>query len=222
MGAGMPEYLLLFRKPPTDSSDGYADTPVIKDKRTYSRSRWQVDAHGMWRSGGDRHLTPDEFAGIPHDQMFRLFRDHNLTHVYDHAAHVAIGESLEAKRLLPTTFMLLQPPSWHPDVWTDVARMRTLNMVQQRKGFAQHLCPLQFDIVDRTITQHTMPGETVYDPFAGIMTVPYCALKLGRRGIGVELNADYWRDGVHHVEGIAADQAAPTLFDLAAAETGAA
>jgi hypothetical protein len=27
MGVGMPEYLLLFRKPPTDTSNGYADVP---------------------------------------------------------------------------------------------------------------------------------------------------------------------------------------------------
>lgn len=218
MGAGMPEYLLLLRKPPTDSSDGYADAPVVKNKSEYSRSRWQVDAHGFTRSNGDRHLLPEEFAGLSHAQMFRLFRDHNLANVYDYEDHVAIGESLEGKRLLPTTFMLLQPPSWHPDVWTDVARMRTLNMLQERKGFQQHLCPLQFDIVDRAITQFTMPGETVFDPFGGIMTVPYCAVKLGRRGVACELNPEYWRDGVYHVEGIAAGASAPTLFDLAATE----
>ena len=49
MGVGMPEYLLLFRKPPTDSSNGYADLPVVKNKAEYSRSRWQVDAHGFHR-----------------------------------------------------------------------------------------------------------------------------------------------------------------------------
>ena len=32
MGVGMPEYLLLFRKPPSDQSDGYADEPVVKEK----------------------------------------------------------------------------------------------------------------------------------------------------------------------------------------------
>jgi DNA modification methylase len=215
MGAGLPEYLLLFRKPPTDNSDGYADQPVVKEKAAYSRSRWQVDAHGYWRSNGNRHLLPEEFDGLTHAEMFRLFRDHNLANIYDYESHVAVGEHLEAKRLLPTSFMLLQPPSGHPDVWTDVARMRTLNMVQERKGWQMHLAPLQFDIVDRVITQHSMPGETVFDPFGGIMTVPYCALKLGRRGIGVELNPDYWRDGVKHCEAAERDQSMPTLFDLA-------
>jgi hypothetical protein len=210
----MPEYLLLFRKPPTDASDGYADVPVVKPKDAYSRSRWQTDAHGYWRSGGDRPLTPEDLATEPHERIFKRFRDFYLTHVYDYEAHVAAGEVLEAKRRLPTSFMLLQPPSWHPDVWADVARMRTLNMMQERKGQQYHLCPIQFDIVDRVIVQHTMEGETVFDPFGGLMTVPYCAVKLGRRGIGVELNAQYFRDGVAYVEAAAAEISVPTLFDL--------
>jgi hypothetical protein len=216
MGAGLPEYILLFRKPPTDRSNGYADVPVVKSKATYTRSRWQIDAHGFARSNGNRPLTPEDLEGIAHDKIFRLFRDHNLTELYDFEAHVALGEALEAKGRLPVTFMLLQPPSWHPDVWTDVARMRTLNLNQYQKGQAYHLCPLQFDIVDRLIVQFSNEGDTVYDPFGGLMTVPYCALKLGRQAIGVELNPTYFTDGVAYVEAAARHASMPTLFDLAA------
>src|SRR3546814_7776947 len=52
MGAGVPEYLLIFRKPPTDRSNGYADVPVVKDKEAFTRGRWQFDAHGFTRSNG--------------------------------------------------------------------------------------------------------------------------------------------------------------------------
>ena len=140
MGVGMPEYVLLFRKAPSDSSNGYADAPVVKDKADYSRARWQVDAHGFWRSDGNRHLTPEEVADLPHEQVFKLFRGRGLEEVYDYGGHIELGEAMEAKRRLPVKFMLLQPPSWHPEVWTDVARMRTLNMMQERKGQEQHLC----------------------------------------------------------------------------------
>lgn len=222
MGVGVPEYVLLLRKPQTDTSKGYADDRVVKDKAEYSLARWQVDAHGFWRSPGDRHLLPEEFAGLTHAEMFRLFRDHNLSNVYDFEDHVALGDHLREQGKLPVDFMLLQPPSWHPDVWTDVARMRTLNMVQAVKGKEQHLCPLQFDIVDRLIERWSNPGDVILDPFGGIMTVPYCALKLGRSGIGIELNPIYWRDGVAHVQGVADDLATPTLFDLLDAEQAAA
>lgn len=214
MGAGMPEYVLLFRKPPSDASNGYADDPVVKSKESYSRSRWQIDAHGFMRSSGNRFLRPEELVELPHDAIFKLFRDFNLTHVYDFEHHVKLGEALEEKGMLPVTFMLLQPPSWHPDVWTDIARMRTLNSSQAAKGREMHLCPLQFDIVDRLITQFSMPGETVLDPFAGLATVPYCAVKLHRRGLGFELNPSYFTDGVSYCRAAAEEIAMPTLFDL--------
>jgi DNA modification methylase len=218
MGAGMPEYLLLFRKPPTDSSNGYADFPVVKDKEKYSRSRWQVDAHGYMRSSGNRLLSVHDLQGMKHEKIFKMFREHSRTQVYNFEHHVALGEALEADGLLPVTFMLLQPQSWHPDVWTDITRMRTLNGLQHAKGKEMHLCPLQFDIVDRVIAQFSMAGERVYDPFAGLMTVPYCAVKLGRYGIGCELNPGYFRDGVAYCRSAEAEQNAPTLFDLAAEE----
>jgi DNA methylase len=218
MGAGLPEYLLLFRKPPTDRSNGYADLPVVKSKADYTRSRWQIDAHGFARSNGNRPLTPEDLEGVPHDVIYRLFRDRNLAQPYDFEGHVALGEALEAKGRLPVTFMLLPPPSWHPDVWTDVTRMRTLNLRQFQRGEEYHLCPLQFDIVDRLIVQFSMEGETVYDPFMGIGTVPYCAVKLRRRGLGVELSPTYWRDAVHYVTEAAREADAPTLFDLIEAD----
>lgn len=216
MGVGVPEYVLILRKPQTDSSKGYADDRIAKSKDDYTLGRWQVDAHGFWRSNGDRHLTPEEFAGLTHAEMFRLFRDHNLANVYDYEDHVQLADSLRAEGKLPVDFMLLQPPSWHPEVWTDIARMRTLNMIQAVKGKEQHLCPLPFDIVDRLIGRWSNPGDTVLDPFGGIMTVPYCALKQGRSAVGIELSATYFTDGVAHVQAIANEIATPTLFDLEA------
>lgn len=195
MGVGMPEYLLLFRKPPSESVNSYADLPVVKSKQSYTRARWQVDAHGFTRSSGERLMTPEELSALPHDAIFKLFRDYNLENVYSFEQHVRLGEALEQKRILPVTFMLLQPPSWHPDVWSDVTRMLTLNGAQHAKGKEMHLCPMQFDIADRTIEQFSMEGETVFDPFGGLMTVPYRALKLKRNAIANELNAKYFLDG---------------------------
>ena len=115
---------------------------------------------------------------------------------------------------LPATFMLFPPHSVHPDVWSDVARMRTLNMEQERKGQEFHLCPMQYDIADRLIIQFSMKGETVFDPFGGIGTVPLRALKLGRVGYGCELSGAYWRDAVRYCQAAEAEAATPSLFDL--------
>lgn len=213
MGCGMPEYLLLFRKPPTDRSNGYADNPVVKDKKDYNLCRWQVDANAFQRSSGNRPITSEEMKSLAHSDLYKRWREFNLVNVYDYESHVALGQDLQDVERLPVTFNLLPPHSNHPDVWTDVARMRTLNMMQEKKGQQFHLCPLQFDIVDRCIVQFSMQGETVLDPFAGLMTVPYCAVKLGREAIGIELNGDYFRDGVAYVKAAASQVDVPTLFD---------
>jgi len=70
----------------------------------------------------------------------------------------------------------LAPGSHHPDVWHDVNRMRTLNTEQSRRAQTMHVCPLQFDIVDRLITRYSNPTELVYDPFGGLFTTPLRAL----------------------------------------------
>lgn len=214
MGVGMPEYLLLFRKPPSDTTNSYADEPVVKSKAEYSRARWQVDAHGFTRSSGNRPITAADFEGVQHDVIFKMFRDYHLTNVYDFEHHVKLGEALDARGILPVTFMLLQPPSWHPDVWTDVTRMLTLNGAQSAKGKEMHLCPMQFDLADRAIEQWTMPGELVYDPFAGLGTVPYRAVLKGRRGLGCELSTPYWLDSAAYCKAAELEVGMPDLFGL--------
>lgn len=217
MGVGMPEYLLLFRKPQSDPSTGYADLPVVKSKTRYTRSRWQIDAHGFTRSSGDRLMSPEELKQLSHADIFKLFRDFSLSKVYDFEHHIRISEEMESTGRLPVTFMLLQPQSWSDEVWTDITRMLTLNGAQSAKGKEMHLCPMQFDLADRVIEQFSMAGETVLDPFGGLMTVPYRAVKLGRFGIGFELSSTYFSDGAAYCHAAAEEMAMPSLFDLPAA-----
>jgi DNA modification methylase len=220
MGVGSPEYILLLHKPQTDRSRGYADTPVVKDKATYTRARWQTDAHAFWRSSGNRLLTAEEMAALPADVRSKAFTDFTLAEIYDYETHVRIGEELEAKGALPATFMCLAPGSHDPNVWHDVNRMRTLNSDQNQKGWEKHVCPLQFDIVDRLIRRYSNEGETVFDPFGGLMTVPYRALHLNRKGRAAELNPGYFFDGVKYLEAKEREKAMPTLFDFAADDLG--
>lgn len=214
MGVGSPEYVLIFHKPQTDRTRGYADVPVVKSKDEYSRARWQVDAHAFWRSSGNRHLTAEEMASYPPSEVGKVFAEETLGSIYDYESHVRIGEEMDGDGHLPSTFMSLAPASWAPDVWTDVNRMLTLNTSQAQKGRVKHVCPLQIDIVERLIDRYSNPGELVYDPFGGLMTVPVVALRMGRRGMGTELNAGYWSDGVAYLKAEEAKLATPTLFDF--------
>lgn len=216
MGVGCPEYVLLFRKLPTDRSRAYADEPVSKDKKDYSLARWQIDAHADWKSSGDTLLTYEDMKGAGIDKIRQLFRKYQQEHVYSYEQHIAFAEELEGYGKLPKTFMAIDPVSKKDWIWDDVTRMRTLNTRQSQKNRQNHICPLQLDIVERLIERYSNKGETVFDPFGGIQTVPYCAVRMGRRGLSTELNYDYWKDGLSYLQEAEQEVSAPTLFDLMA------
>mgnify|MGYP002682953037 CR=1 FL=1 len=214
MGVGCPEYILLFRKLPSDTSRAYADEPVTKSKDDYTRARWQVDAHGFWRSSGERMLSAEEMASYPPEILSRVFTEYTLKNIYNYEHHIKIGEELDLKGCLPSSFMTLAPASWNQDVWHDVCRMLTLNSEQSQRNLNQHICPLQFDIVDRLITRYSNENDLVYDPFGGLGTVPYRAVKLGRRGRCTELNPISFNDSLSYLKAADMEFGMPSLFDF--------
>ena len=213
MGVGSPEYIIIFRKPQSDRSRGYADEPVTKSKQEYTRAHWQVDAHAFWRSSGNRQITAEELAGLGPDKLASMFTKYSLQNVYDYEFHIKIGEELEARGALPSTFMSLAPGSHDQDVWHDVTRMLTLNGEQSKRNVEKHICPLQFDIIDRLIERYSNKGELVYDPFCGLGSVPYRAILKGRKGGGSELNPTYFMDQVHYLTSAEKQFQMPSLFD---------
>lgn len=78
-------------------------------------------------------------------------------------------------------------------VWMDIRQSDTLqkNSARAEKD-EKHICPLQLEVIQRCIELWTNPGDIVFDPFAGIGSVPYVAVKLNRRGLGCELKESYY------------------------------
>ena len=214
MGVGCPEYVLLFRKLPTDRSKAYADERVVKSKEEYPLSQWQLDAHAYWRSSGDRMLNPDELARLKMGDRMRRFHEYSRGHVYDYDAHVALSQALEDRQAISREFMTLAPASTHPDIWDDVNRMKTLNTTQSQRRKQLHVCPLQIDIVDRIINRYSNPGDLVLDPFGGLGTVGVRALHMNRKAYTIELNPDYFRDAVGYLRAEEVEIEQPSLFDL--------
>lgn len=217
MGCGSPEYLLTFRKPPTTATTAYADQPVSKDKAGYTRGQWQVDAAAFWKSNGARLYTPDELAEMLPTDIIDVWRNEQHAAGYDYDRHIELSHALEHRKKLPATFMLLPPKTTQHDgdlIWDDVAYIRTLNSDQARRNVEQHICPLPLDIVERALRLYSMDGDLVLDPFGGLHTVPYAAIKMNRRTYGIELHEPYWRDGVRYCQMAEREATTPTLFDL--------
>jgi hypothetical protein len=214
MGVGMPEYILLFRKRPTESNNAYADHPVTKTKLEYTRANWQLDAHAYWKSNGNRFLSSEELKSMDMDKLCRFWKSYNLTQIYDFKEHLAICEELESHNRLSALFMTLPTHSSNDDVWTDINRMNTLNANQVNRKKEKHICPLQLDIIERLINRFTNPGEIVDDPFGGLFSTAYKAIQMERKAISTELNPEYYNDGLYYLKSIEYKVNVPTLFDL--------
>jgi DNA modification methylase len=199
MGVGLPEKILLFRKPPSSNTTAYADKPIVHSKKKYTRARWQIDAHSYWRSDGNALI---------------------YTKPYDYDAHVQRLEHLEAMNNLPSSFFAEPPTSNNIWVWDDVNAMQCLNSEQQRRKMEAHVCPLPLDIVRRLIERFTSDpeitgeAEMVLDPFAGLFTVPYVAVQMGRVGYGIELGEEYYKAGLKYCKNAEEKKLSPTLFDF--------
>lgn len=95
--------------------------------------------------------------------------------------------------------------------WDDVRMNRVLPFRDGREpDDEKHVHPLQLDVIDRCITLWSNPGETVFTPFMGVGSEVYAAVMMGRRGVGVELKASYYRQAVKNVEMAAAGRRAET------------
>lgn len=86
-------------------------------------------------------------------------------------------------------------------VWMDIRQSNTLNGKSAREEQDErHICPLQLDVIARGINLWTNVNDIVLDPFAGIGSSNYVALKMGRRTIGVELKENYYNLALENVE----------------------
>lgn len=101
-------------------------------------------------------------------------------------------------------------------VWWDINQSDTLNgKLAREDSDERHVCPLQLPVIQRCIELWSNPGDVVIDPFNGIGSTGYQALKMGRKYVGVELKESYYKLSVKNLEQAEreADTEAISMFD---------
>lgn len=88
--------------------------------------------------------------------------------------------------------------------WDDVRINRVLPYKATKEpDDEKHVHPLQLDVIERVVVLRSNPGETVLTPFMGVGSEVYGAVRNGRRGVGIELKASYYKQAVRNVESAA-------------------
>lgn len=91
-------------------------------------------------------------------------------------------------------------------VWMDINPSNTLQRTSARdEKDEKHICPLQLDVIRRGINLWTNENDIVFTPFMGIGSEVYQALKMNRRGIGIELKESYYQQAVKNCENASVD-----------------
>ena len=102
-------------------------------------------------------------------------------------------------------------------VWDDIRIDHVLpHRSAKDDGDEKHVHPLQLDVIERACAMWSNIGETVLTPFMGVGSEVYQAVRMGRRGIGVELKESYYAQAVKNLaraETDAADADEDMLFD---------
>lgn len=113
------------------------------------------------------------------------------------------GDEIAPVTHTPENFPLDQWQEYASPVWMNTRETDVLN-AKAAKGpnDEKHICPLPLDLIERCITLWSNPGDVVLEPFMGIGSVGYVALKRNRRFFGVELKESYWSRAVAELSAV--------------------
>lgn len=85
-------------------------------------------------------------------------------------------------------------------VWMDINFSNTLNAKAAREAEDErHVCPMALDLIERAIHLWSNPGDVVFDPYSGIGSTGYMAIKTGRKFIGSELKTAYFKQAIKNI-----------------------
>lgn len=99
-------------------------------------------------------------------------------------------------------------------VWMDIRQSDTLQKKSAREEKDErHICPLQLEVIKRCIELWTNPNDIVLDPFAGIGSTNYVALRMNRRTVGIELKESYYKQAIANCTGAIQMEMLIDLYD---------
>jgi len=84
--------------------------------------------------------------------------------------------------------------------WDDVRLGNVLPFKESKdEDDEKHVHPLQLDVIERCIILWSNEGETILTPFMGVGSEVFGAVKLKRKGIGIELKESYYKQAVKNL-----------------------
>jgi len=85
-------------------------------------------------------------------------------------------------------------------VWDDIRIDEVLKYKESKdEDDEKHVHPLQLDVIHRIVELYSNPDEIVLTPFMGVGSEVYGAVRMGRKAIGIELKASYFKQAIKNL-----------------------
>ena len=98
-------------------------------------------------------------------------------------------------------------------VWDDIRIDEVLPYRESKdEDDEKHVHPLQLDVIDRCVELWSNPGEIVLTPYMGVGSEVFSPVRLGRKGLGIELKESYYRQAIKNMESCKVENAQLSLI----------
>jgi len=182
----LADYLLIFKK------KGDNETPIEKP-------------FGLTNYAGDYDLM-NKPEKEEYDELLKKYKSHINN------ASKNNNKKIDDKTNRLSQFIWRRYAS---SAWEDIRMNESLSYKPARdKDDDRHVCPLQLDIITRTIELYTNKNEFVFTPFMGVGSEVYSAVVNGRCGIGIELKPSYFNQAIKNLSEIKIENDPSNQMDL--------
>ena len=184
---GMPDYMLFFRKD-GENPDAVTHSALIG---------------GKWKNGPLLPIARKWLEHMRREGLCASVPDDDL-----------LAELIEHARFDVDEWQRLASP-----VWMNINQTNVLNRTRKEQNRSKnidderHVCPLQLDTIDNCLRLYSKPGDVIMDPFNGIGSTGYQAIKSFRKYIGFELKPEYAAQANRNL--MDAEKSAGDLFAVA-------
>lgn len=207
------EHSLLFKTLSSDSSAcrvAMADYLIHFKKPGENQNPIKSGIHQKYNPGGG-WITSEEWISWARPCWYgdRWFSETEWREYVEKTRHIP-------ERAMPSN-VVWYGADWNPknDPGAGIRETDVLNVAIARdKDDERHLCPLQLHLIERCIKLWSNPGDIVFDPFNGIGSTGYEAIKLKRRYVGCELKESYYKTAIRNLESAIQESSQLSLFDL--------
>jgi len=161
----------------------FFDVFLRKKMHILARIVWHYDSSGV---------QAKKYYGSLYEPILFAVKDKdnyvfNAQDILVEAKTGAKRKLIDYRKSIPTVYNSVKVPG---NVWY-IPRVRF-----RMPEYEEHPTQKPEALLGRIILASSNPGDVILDPFSGTFTTSAVAMKLNRKSIGIELNDDYFNNGV--------------------------